>query len=37
MNGMMEMGPWVMGLFGLLVIVVLLLAGAALIKYLFFD
>ena len=31
------MGGWFMGLFGLLVIVLLLLAGAALIKYLFFD
>ena len=39
MNGMMDGGGtmWGMGLFGLLVIVILLLAGAALVKYLFFD
>ena len=44
MNGMMDgngmMGGemmWGMGLFGLAVLVVLVLAGAALVKYLFFD
>ena len=44
MNGMMDgsgmMGGgmmWGMGLFGLVVTVLLLLAGAALVKYLFFD
>lgn len=39
MNGMMDGGGmmWGMGLFSLLLIVVVLLAGAALIKYLFFD
>ena len=40
MSNMMDtatMGGWFMGIFGLLVIVLLLLAGAALIKYLFFD
>lgn len=39
MNGMMDGSGmmWGMGLFSLLLIVVLLLAGAALIKYLFFD
>lgn len=35
MNG--SGGMWGMGLFGLLVIAVLLLAAAALVKYLFFD
>ena len=44
MNGMMDGGGmmgggmmWGMGLFGLAVIVLLLLAAAALVKYLFFD
>ncbi len=39
MNGMMDSTGmmWGMGLFGLFVIVILLLATAALIKYLFFD
>lgn len=44
MNGMMDGGGmmgsgmmWGMGLFGLLVIVLITLAVAALIKYLFFD
>jgi len=39
MGGMMNGsgGMWDMGLFGLLVIAVLLLAAAALVKYLFFD
>lgn len=40
MNNMMDTGMtggWFMGIFGLAVIVLLLLAGAALIKYLFFT
>jgi hypothetical protein len=39
MDGMINEGGmmWGMGLFGLLLIVLLLLAGAALVKYLFFD
>lgn len=38
MDGMMSgFGMWGMGLLGLLVIGVLLLAAAALVKYLFFD
>ena len=39
MGGMMDGSGamWGMGLFGLLVIAVLLLAAAALVKYLFFD
>ena len=38
MDGMMGGGMmWVMGLFWLLVLVVLVLAAAALIKYLFFS
>ncbi|MGE0333882.1 MAG: hypothetical protein AB7Q76_01210 [Gammaproteobacteria bacterium] len=38
MDGMMSgFGMWGMGLFGLLVIGVLLLAAAALVKYLFFH
>ncbi len=40
MNNMMDqgtMGGWLMPIVGLLAIVLLLLAGAALIKYLFFD
>lgn len=36
-DGMMDGMMWGMGLFWLLILVVLLLAGAALIKYLFFD
>lgn len=36
-DGMMDGMMWGMGLFWLLVLVLLLLAGAALIKYLFFD
>ena len=38
MDGMMNGGMmWVMGLFWLLVLVVLVLAAAAMIKYLFFS
>jgi len=39
MNGMMDGGPmmWGMGLVSILVLIVLLLAAAALIKYLFFS
>lgn len=39
MNGMMGGGGmmWGLGLFGLAVLALLLLAGAALVKYLFFD
>jgi hypothetical protein len=39
MDGIMNGGEmmWGMGLFGLLLIVLLLLAGAALVKYLFFN
>ena len=39
MDGMMNDGGmmWGMGLFGLLLITLLLLAGAALVKYLFFG
>lgn len=36
-NGMMEGMGWGMGLFGLLVAIMLVLATAALVKYLFFD
>ena len=39
MDGMMNGGGmmWGMGLFGLLLIALLVLAAAALVKYLFFD
>lgn len=39
LNGMMNGGPmmWGMGLVSILVIVVLVLAAAALVKYLFFS
>lgn len=38
MNGMMGGGMmWGMGLFGLLILIVLVLAAGALIKYLFFS
>jgi hypothetical protein len=36
MDGMMGGGMWGMGLVGLVVLLVLILAAAALIKYLFF-
>lgn len=39
MDGMMNNGgmTWGMGLVGLLLVALLILAGAALVKYLFFD